>query len=368
MYERTHSRRRRPAALAIAVAALAIGAVFGVPHAGQAASQAAPSNTATPTVSGTPQENSTLTASDGTWDGSPTAFTYSWGRCDRNGDGCAAISGATDKTYKVQSADVDHTLRATVTAKNADGSTPATSAPTAVVSSAAAPAVTAAPAISGTLQIGSTLTVSDGSWSGSPTSFDYAWSRCDQAGNSCSTIGGQTAHTYTLGPADAGTTLRAKVTATNGAGSTQATTAQTSVVPSPAPATGCPSGTGALPVTSVSLPARLSIDQQTITPGVVTPGANTVQLHFRVTACNGRPVQGATLFTSAIPYNQYTAGSGTTGADGTVTLTVSQRSGFPAARRQQLLVVLARATKPGEPVLGGISTRRIFSFPVSLHR
>ena len=66
---------RRLAAFGLAAAALAIGAVFGVPGSGKAASEAAPVNSATPTISGTPQENSTLTAANGTWSNTPTAYT-----------------------------------------------------------------------------------------------------------------------------------------------------------------------------------------------------------------------------------------------------------------------------------------------------
>jgi hypothetical protein len=353
----------------IAVAAIVIGAVFGSPLSGEAAGQAAPANTATPSISGTPQEGQTLTASNGTWSGSPTGFTYAWSRCDQNGDTCTAIAGATAQTYQAASADVGHTLRVTVTATNADGSTPATSAPTAAVSSASAPANTTAPTITGTTQVGSTLTAANGTWSGSPT-FTYAWSRCDQTGSSCADIGGATSSTYVLTAVDAGATLRVRVTATNSAGSTSATSVPTAVVAGTPPTVvnGCPaSGTGVIQVASVGPPARLVIDQQSLTPGLVTPGAQTLQLKARVTACSGRPVQGALLYAAGVPFNQYSVPpEGTTGADGTVTVTMTQKSGFPAARHQRLFVVFLRARKPGDPLTGGISTRLLVSFPVSL--
>jgi hypothetical protein len=363
-------RRRWPAAIVIAVSAVAIGAVFGVPRNGQAAAQAAPANTATPTISGTPQESSTLTASNGTWSNSPTGYAYSWGRCDANGDACTAISGATANTYQVQSADVGHTIRATVTATNADGSTSSTSAPTAVVSSAAAPGNTQAPTISGTPQVGATLTAAKGSWSGNPTGYAYAWSRCDQTGSSCAAISDATASTYQLKQIDAGATLRVTVTATNSAGSTSAASVPTAVVQGQAPTTvnGCPaSGSGTIQIADVNPPARLVIDQQSLTPGVVTPGAETLQLRVHVSACTGRPVQGAVVYAAGVPYNQYTVPpEGTTGSDGNVTLTMRQLSGFPAARHQELFVLFLRARKSSDPVTGGVSTRLLASFPVSL--
>jgi hypothetical protein len=371
---RVISGRRWPAALVIAVSALAIGAVFAAPREGRATGAAVPGNTGTPTITGTPQEQSTLGADKGTWSGSPTSFDYSWSRCDRNGDACTTIDGAISDTYLLRDSDVGHTLRVTVTATNVDGSADATSAPTAVIAAAFAPANTVLPVIAGTPQLGSTLSTDTGSWTGSPSSYAFSWSRCDGNGGSCAAISGATDQSYQLKQPDAGTTLRVTVTATNSAGSTPATSAPSAVVPLPVSpyvpptgSTGCPASSGGVQVGDVSPPARLAIDGQTVTPGLVTMSATTIQVHVRVTACSGRPVQGALVYATAVPFNQFSIpAEGTTGADGTASLTMTQRQGFPAAHQQQLLVVFLRARKPGDPVDGGISTRLLVSFPVSL--
>lgn len=99
-----------------------------------------PVNTSPPTISGTPQQNQTLTANNGSWTGGqPMTFTYQWRRCDQTGGSCSNISGATNKTYVPGSADVGNTLRVQVTAKNSLGSRTATSTPTGTISKAEAP-------------------------------------------------------------------------------------------------------------------------------------------------------------------------------------------------------------------------------------
>ena len=190
-------------AMVIALGALFVGAVFGQPGNGRAAGSG-PVGTAAPTISGTAQEGQELSTTNGTWNNSPTSYAYAWSRCDASGGSCAAIATATAATYTAVSADVGHTLRVTVTAKNTDGSGTATSAPSAVVSDKTAPTPTTVPSISGTPAVGSTLTASQGTWSGNPTSVAIAWLRCNANGDDCAAISGATAATHVLTPADAG--------------------------------------------------------------------------------------------------------------------------------------------------------------------
>jgi hypothetical protein len=121
-------------------------------------------------------------------------------------------------------------MRVIVTAGNAFGSGTVRSAPSAVVGAVAVPVNMALPAISGTPQVGQTLTVTTGIWTGSPTAYAFQWQRCDAAGANCTSVAGATGGTYVLSASDSGTTLRVSVTATNAAGSATAISPPTSPV------------------------------------------------------------------------------------------------------------------------------------------
>jgi hypothetical protein len=224
-----HSKRALTGVAAASLFALAL--MVGV---GSAASQAAPVNTAPPTISGTPAVGQTLTASNGTWSNAPTSFAYQWLRCNGGGNSCVNVANGTQKTYTLVGADAGHTMRVRVTATNADGSATAESdntAPVAAATSSAAPKNTDHPIISGTPRVGETLTTDDGSWSGNPTSFAYQWEHCD-ADNivACTNVAGATGKTYVLHLTDLGFRMRVAVTARNAKGSATAHSATTAIV------------------------------------------------------------------------------------------------------------------------------------------
>ena len=140
------------------------------------------------------------------------------------------------------------------------------------------PENTSPPTISGTPREGATLTGNRGQWTNSPTDYNFSWQRCDQNGGSCSAISGATRSTYALKKVDVGNTIRFRVEAVNGGGSTFASSVPTAVIapaqqpPPPPPATGCPSGSGTIQIGNVSPPARLLIDAQQANPTVVVRG------------------------------------------------------------------------------------------------
>jgi predicted actin-binding protein len=101
-------------------------------------SASGPDNTVKPTIAGTAAPGETLTVSTGSWSSTVRSYTIQWQSCASDGT-CRNVSGASGRTYGVRSADVDHTLRALVTAHTAAGQTTVTSASSDVVKAAAPP-------------------------------------------------------------------------------------------------------------------------------------------------------------------------------------------------------------------------------------
>jgi hypothetical protein len=101
-----------------------------------------------------------------------------------------------------------------------------------------APKNTKAPTISGTTRVPNQLSVTNGTWSGVPTSYTHQWLRCNAAvkkaaatlAAGCSTIDTATASTYTLTDADAGKFMVARVSGVNASGTVSIHSASTVAV------------------------------------------------------------------------------------------------------------------------------------------
>ena len=84
-----------------------------------------PTNTSPPAVSGIPMVGARLTATVGTWSGTPApSFAYQWQRCN---PACANVAGATANSFKLHSADKHARIRVVVSATNSAGAAHANS-------------------------------------------------------------------------------------------------------------------------------------------------------------------------------------------------------------------------------------------------
>jgi hypothetical protein len=131
-----------------------------------------------------------LSASNGTWSTSGT-FTYQWQSSSDNST-WADITSATLGTFVLTSSEASKYVRVKVYNTTSNGDGIAYSVPRSKVGS---PFNTALPAVSGTVRIGSTQTVTTGTWSNTPTAYSYQWQKSAD-GISWIDLSGETATTY----------------------------------------------------------------------------------------------------------------------------------------------------------------------------
>lgn len=298
----------------------------------------APTNTAPPTITGSAFVGRQVSAVPGTWSGTPQpTLTYKWYSCTSVvatsltlvPSGCAIIAGAASTTFTITASQANKFIVVSVTAVN--GAVAATGITKYSVSTAKVltePTNTVSPKMVSNSSVGAspiagaTLTVTRGTWSGTPTlSYSQQWYSCSSAvaaavatkPDQCDVIDGATATTFVVSSDYTGSFITVAETATNPASSVTRWLAATgSVVAKP---------------TRVSDPVlsgtALSGQQLTLTPGEVTgtPATTNAIAWFACTS--------ATTASTLVPTGCTQRGS----ASGlTYTLTVADAGMFITAR------------------------------------
>lgn len=353
---------------ALLLAAL-LGAGAVAAAGGSAAPRAAPTNTGEPAISGSPVVGGTLSASRGTWTGSPTSYAYQWVRCPSSGgksDGsdCAAIGGATTSGYVPTNADVGRRLRVRVTASNADGSATAASNATGTVRAptSTAPRSTSRPQIGGTMAVDQTVHATTGGWTGAqPITYTFQWLRCNSAGNNCVTLPNATDDAYTLREGDAGRAMRVRVTARNDSGTSSALSNPSAVVQAasgPAGAIKLPNGETSIPATSVPSNVRLVVDRVEFSPGTVRSRSEPITVRVKVKDTRGYVVRDVFVFVRSTPLVTTKIPEGQTGQDGWITYTTQPQNDFPI-KNGYSVQFFVKAHRAGDPPLAGVAAYRL---------
>ena len=80
-----------------------------------------PSVSSAPSISGTARAGLTLTAANGTWSNSPTAYSYQWKSAASSSGTYSDIANANSSTYVLTANDIDRYIKVSVTARNSSG-------------------------------------------------------------------------------------------------------------------------------------------------------------------------------------------------------------------------------------------------------
>ena len=187
------------------------------------------------------------------------------------------------------------------------------------------------PMISGPLQRGQTLTTTNGSWNGDPTSFDYQWLDCDENGQHC-TETGDDAPSYTLTDDDVGETIEVTVSASNGGSEADVTSTPTQPVHPSAP-------------TNTEPPAITGTAQQgqTLTTTKGSWDESPTGFAYQWQDCDAN---GDNCTDTGSDANTYALGPGDVGHTVDVVVTATNSAGPTHANSNRTAVVLAPSSRP----------------------
>jgi hypothetical protein len=180
-----------------------------------------------------------------------------------------------------------------------------------------------------------------------------------------------------LGPAADTTTTTSSTTGSSSTGSTSTDTSTTSTTTSTTttappttttPTTTAPAGPEgqirlangktSIPVSSVSLPARLVVDGVRFSPSPVATRRQPLAIRVHVSDTRGYVVRGALVFVRSTPLVTSTPLEQATDQAGYVTLTAIPKRTFPLKRGYHVQFFV-RVRKEGESLLAGVSGRRL---------
>lgn len=228
----------------------------------------------------------------------------------------------------------------------------------------ASPQAQSGPFITGNHAIGQPLTGNAGSWSSSTASYTYQWQRCLAGGVSCADIPGATGQTYLLDSNDVGNSVRLSVTATDGTGSSAATSAATETINDRVQVLGADTGkVGSMQAANLALPDRLFIDKLDLQPTAFTNRLPVIA-RIHVSDLAGQNVGGALVRVIGLPSTWATTRiEAVSAATGWAWLRIFPTKKMPLTPGHQLALAIT-ARVPGSTVDAGTSVRRIFQAPV----
>ena len=360
------SKRVALRALVLALTSVLALAVVG------AASAEFPTKRSDPSVRGTPQEGQTLNGQNGQWlmdnglNCTDCSYRYTWQRCNPDASGCTDVPGRTGLTYVLGADDVGRRIRIvewvfkrdcgahntqTGQIECKDVEKNGVSAPTVPIAPRpiVVPQATGAPTVTGTPMEDEILRATGATWTGQGTITKvFFWQRCNTAGEGCVTIAGATGAAYRLTSSDVNARIRVVETATNTGGTSQAVSTVTNVVDELMPTV----ARQTLPVTKVTLPHRLVLNQV-----ITQQRESTVTLRIKVSDDRGFRISGVQVRVTPTGLLAGSTATKTSLANGWATFTFrSTGSGTT--------FVYVEARRKGEKPQSGISTSHLFKVRV----